>query len=285
MSLDAIEPALRELVRGRLVEIDAEGRCTLTALGQLAGESGVHVDSVLRVMNALEHCPPSDISDVALLAITQATVELDDAYFPLNRKSTRKEPSAWFCELRRRGTHSKVLAALQENAADRRTPTLRAKRTVSCLYWIDGTPLGTIEQAMTQFGGAGGGASGAVRSVAMRTVDILPVVTRTAELLHPGLDLSTRVGVLLTRLELGIPESIVEIGVAGQGRLTRAQLLGLVRSGLLSPEQILAADDMSLLEAVSGNQAIIADVRAAARRAREARGSELVGIETPDHRL
>ena len=285
MSLDAIEPALGELVQGRLVEIDAAGRCTLTAIGQLTGESGVHVDSVLRVVDALEHCPPSDISDVALLAITQATVELDDVYFPLNRKSTRKEPSTWFGELRRRGTHSNVLAALQENAADGRAPTLRAKRTVSCLYWIDGMPLGTIEQAMTQFGGAGGGASGAVRSVAMRTVDILPVVTRTAELLHPGLDLSARVGVLLTRLELGIPESIVEIGAAGQGRLTRAQLLGLVRSGLLNPEQILAADDASLLEAVSGNQAIIADVRAAARRAQEARGSELVAIETPDHRL
>ena len=284
MSADVIERALRELEHGQLVEIDAGQRCTLTPLGQLAGESGVHVDSVLRVVAALEQCAPSDISDLSLLALTQATIELDEVRFPLNRRSTQKEPDAWLGELRRQGVPASVLAALRRNAPDRHTPTLRASRAVSCLHWIGGTPLSTIEQTMTRFGGAPGGASGNVRSVAMRTVDILPIVARVAELLHPALDLSDRRAALLTRLELGIPPSIVELGSAGQGQLTRPILLALVRSEVQSPTQVLAAGDATLLQAVGGDPAVIDDVRAAAKRALEARNSESVAVVAPNYR-
>ena len=283
MSADVIERALRELERGQLIEIDAAQRCTLTPLGQLAGESGVHVDSVLRVVAAIERCAPVDISDLSLLAITQVTVELDEVWFPLNRRSTQKEPAAWLGKLRRQGVPNGVLTALQRNASDRHTPTLRAKKAVSCLHWIGGTPLNTIEQTMTRFGGARGGASGNVRSVAMRTVDILPVVARVAELLHPGLDLSARRAALIARLELGIPPSMVELGSAGQGRLTRPVLLALARARLQTPEQVLAADGPTLLQAAGDNPAVADDLRAAARRALEARSSEPVGIGAPDY--
>lgn len=283
MSAGVVERALRELERGRLVEMDAGERCTLTPLGQLAGESGIHVDSVLRVVAALEQCAPSAISDLSLLAITQVTVELDEVRFPLNRRSTQKEPVAWTGELRRQGVHTAVLAALQRNTPDRHTRTLRAKKAVSCLHWIGGTPLSVIEETMTRFGGAPGGASGDIRSVAMRTVDILPFVARVAELLHPELDLSARRVALLTRLELGVPSSMVELGSAGQGRLTRPVLLALARARLHAPEQVLAADVSSLLQALGDDGALAGDVRSAARRALEARSSEPAGIAAPDY--
>lgn len=283
MSADVIGRSLRDLERGQLVEIDASRRCTLTPLGRLAGESGMHVESVLRVVAALRHCAPSDISDVSLVATTQATVELDEVPFPLNRRSTQKEPAAWLGELRRQGVSTRILTAIQQSAPDRHAATLRAKKAVSCLHWIGGTPLNRIEQVMTQFGGAPGGAAGAVRSVAMRTVDILPVVARVAELLHPNLDLSTRGTALLTRPELGVPPSMVELGSAGQGQLTRPVLLTLLSQDLQNPTQVLAADRATLLQAVGGDLEVAEDVLAAAKRALEAHSPESESVAAPSY--
>jgi replicative superfamily II helicase len=277
-----LERALDELQRGRLVEADGDQRYTLTRLGRLAGESGVHVDSVLRVATALGECQPVDLSDPSLIAVTQATVELDDVRFPLNRKSTQKEPAAWAAELRRQGVAGPVLRVLQRAAGDQHVPTLRAKKAVSCLFWVTDTPLATIEQTMTQFGGAFGGAAGEIRAVAQRTVDLLPIVTRIAELLHPGLDLAARRALLVSRLELGIPSPLVELATAARGGLARPELLELMRAGRSAPEDVLAADDETLLRCV-GNARRVELLRAAATNAIDARNDIPLAIGAPDY--
>lgn len=269
----AIERALGDLERGRLVEIDADTRYQLTPLGRLAGESGVHVDSVLRLVGALSACQPHEISDPTLVAATQVTVELDEVRFPLNRRSTQKEPTAWFQELRRQGVAAPVLRTMQQFAVDQHAPTVRAKKAASCLFWVTDTPLATIERTMTRFGGAPGGVSGEIRAVAQRTVDLLPVVVRIAELLHLELDLTERQTSLLLRLELGIPSAITELAAAARGRLARPDLLALLQAGLAMPEGILAADDDTLRAVLGDDPMRMTLLRTTAAQALHARDS------------
>lgn len=284
ISVDVIEQALDALVSGGLVEMDPAESCTLTPLGRLAGESGLHVDSILRAVDAFRECQPSEVSDPTLLAMTQATVELDDVHFPLNRRSKKKEPAAWNGELARQGVATGVRRALGLGAVGGFVPILRAKKAASCLYWVGGTPLIEIEQAMTQFGGRpGGNAAGEIRSVARRTADILPAVARVAELLHPNLDLSQRVESLLTRLELGIPGSAVELAAAGQDRLSRAALLRLVEADLETTEEVLAAPHKRLVDAVGGDNELAEVVRAAAELALAVRGRRDPTARAPDY--
>jgi len=262
-----VERALAELERGRLVERDPEGRYVLTPLGRLAGEAGVHVDSVLRAVAGLTACRPEAISDPALIAITQATVELDEVRFPLNRRSTQKEPQTWFQELRRQGVPDAILRALQQAAPDQHAPTARMKKAVACLFWITDTPLERIERTMTQFGGAPGGASGEIRGVAQRTVDLLPVVARIAELVYPELDLGSRVTRLVVRLELGVPAVLVDLSTETRGAFARPELLALGRAGLGSPEAVQAGEDGAIEAVLGDNRDRVVLLRAAAVRA------------------
>lgn len=283
ISTGAVEQALRVLESRDLVEIDSEGSCTLTSLGRLAGESGVHVDSILRAVDALQVCLPSEITDPTLLAMTQATVELDDIHFPLNRTSTKKEPAAWIGELARQGVAPSVLSALQIHVRDSHTPTLRAKKAVSCLFWVGGAPLIKIEQIMTQFGGRPArDAAGEIRRVTMRTADILPVIAGVAELLHPGLDLSLRIASLMTRLELGVPASVVELAAAGKERLSRAVLLTLVEAEIETVEQVLAAPDETLARVLREEPELLEDLRAAAQQALVTRNRHDLTTTAPD---
>lgn len=88
----ALAGYITELARHGLILADAEQHYELTPLGRLAGESGIAVESVLRVVGVLRHLPPVALDDYTLVALTQLTEELDDVYFPLNKKSERRSP-------------------------------------------------------------------------------------------------------------------------------------------------------------------------------------------------
>jgi hypothetical protein len=184
--------------------------------------------------------------------------------FPINRKSTRKEPAHWRGQLAQQGIPSTVLGALSADVADRFTSTLRAKRAVSCLYYIAGTPMSTIEEQMLQFGG-GFNASGPIVAVADRTADVLGTAARVAAILHPGLDLADRSDRLLVRLSLGVPGGVVDIARHARGALTRSDYMALHSEGLGSREAAMASDDAQLLSALGNDPTKVTTVRRAAR--------------------
>src|SRR6185437_16608525 len=104
-----LEQALDGLPHHGFVEAVDGGLFRLTALGRLAGESAVEVETLMRVsicLRDLGHAP----SDPELIAIAQMSVELDEVWFPVNRKSTQKEPQHWVGQLRRQGVSPVILA-------------------------------------------------------------------------------------------------------------------------------------------------------------------------------
>ncbi|WP_437779105.1 DEAD/DEAH box helicase [Sorangium sp. So ce1097] len=246
--------ALRELEAHRLIEPRQDGHYHLTELGRFAGAAGVQVDSIVRLVEALRPLPAGAITDPALIVAAQLTTELDELSFPINRKSTQKEPQTWFQELNRIGAPSPLLSTLRRFVVEQHVGTMRAKKAVACLLWISDRSMTAIETALTQHGGAFDGAAGPVRAVASRTCDLLPAVARVATFLHPELDLSDRVSRLLVRLELGVQPGSVPIARHAGGRLTRGDYQELLRAGLTTPEAIEAASDDELFACLGGDE-------------------------------
>ena len=232
------EAALQELLAHGLVTQGEENRVKLTPLGRLAGESGVEVESIIRLIQILRAVPADSINDPTLIAAAQLTVELDSLLFPINKKSTQTEPQLWSSELQKQRVAPGVVGALHNWTTEQHHPTLRAKKAVSCLYWISDTSLADIESALTQFGGSWDGAAGPVRAVAMRTADLLVSVTRVAELLHDKLDLSQNRVRLITRLQVGVSNKTTEIAKLFGNNLSRGDYLNLVRAGIFTKEAI-----------------------------------------------
>jgi replicative superfamily II helicase len=179
--------SLNELRSHKLVEQDKDGLYHLTQLGKLAGESGVEVESIIRVVDGLSGVSPTDISDPTLITLTQITTELDQVLFPLNKRSTQKEPQTWIHEISIQGVAAQVMQAISRSTIDATQPTLRAKKAVACLLYITDRPLNEIENTMTQFGGGLNGAAGPIKNVTSRTCDILPTVASIVTLINPNL--------------------------------------------------------------------------------------------------
>lgn len=264
--------ALAQLEQHQLIEAGEDGHYHLTPLGRFAGEAGVQVESIIRLVAAFTALAPAEVTDPALIAATQLTTEVDNVFFPMNRKSKHKEPQTWFGALATQGISGLLMRTLQRFVTDAHTATLRAKKAAASLFWISPTPLAKIEAALTQHGGAFDGAAGAVRSVASRTCDLLPVVAHVAELIHPELKLSERVSRLLIRLELGVPGAIVELARHAGTTLTRSDYHDLLQAGLNTAEAIEAAADADILHQIGGDEEKLQVVRAAAAATR--RGPE-----------
>jgi len=261
--------ALDNLERHDLVERDAEGRYALMPLGRAAAEGGVEVETVTRLVDALRSLAPTAITDAVLVTLAQLTVELDDVLFPLNKRSTEKEPRTWPQQLARQGVPAVLLQHLRRSVRDEHTATLRAKRAVACLLWMSDHPLTVIERALTQFGGGVDGAAGPIRAVRARSCDVLPAVVRVASLLHPGLDLPARQERLLVQLELGLPPGAVDLALLTGDRLARADYLRLLGARLRAVDAIDAGEDEALLACLDENWEKLRVLRRAVRVARE----------------
>lgn len=248
------EQALADLEQHGLVEEDDEELLALTPLGRVAGESGTEIASVLRFIDALRDMRPDDITDPALIIIVQASVELDQLSFPLNRKSTQKEPDAWRGALINQPGGREAMRILRFHAGNEHSTVLRMKKAVAALLYISGRSMAEIEDQLTQFGaGRFDGAAGPVRAVAARTSDLLPTAARIAEILHPGFDLAERTERLAIRLTHGVPAAVVDIAREAGTALTRGDYCALVEGGLAGPDALLAADDILLTQVLSGN--------------------------------
>ena len=266
-----LERALDDLARHGLVERREDGRFHLTALGRLAGESAVEVETLIRAVDCLRALRPEEVTDPALIAIVQAGVELDVVYFPLNKKSTHKEPQHWVGELQRQGISHTILANLQRHLTEPMQATARAKKAAVCLYYVSGMSMDQIEQATAQFGGAFDGAAGPIRSVTSRTCDVLPMIARAAAILHNGIDLQERMARLLLRLDLGIQGPAVDLARYAGRDLGRADYRRLCEARLTDREALVAVDDATLLRLMGDDARKLAVVRDAVRQWRAAR--------------
>ncbi len=264
-----LSAALGDLERHRLVQTGENGFYHLTPLGRFAGEAGVQVESIIRLVAALTPISASEISDPVLITAAQLTVELDDVLFPMNKKSKEKEPQTWFRTLHAQGISSALQYTLRKYVSDEHTGTMRAKKAAACLFWITQTSMEEIERALTQHGGAYDGAAGSVRTVSFRTCDLLPAVARVATFINPQIDLADRVSRLLVRLELGVPGGAVAIARHAGARLDRGDYQDLVKANLNTEDAIEVAGEDAILACVGGDKDKARTVREAAAAIRD----------------
>jgi replicative superfamily II helicase len=277
-----IAGALAELAAHKLVEAAGDENYHLTPLGRFAGRAGIEVDSILRLVKALAPLAAGEVTDPSLIAAAQLTVELDEQGFPINKKGALTEAQSWFTELRRQNIPAEVLNCLHRSAAEPHVPALRAKKAAACLLWISDRTMTDIEAILTKHGRKFDGAAGAVRGAASRTADLLPAVTQVATILHPELDLGTRLTRLLTRLEVGVPAAAVEVAQFAGPRLSRGDYHRLVRAGLGTASAVEGADDDALAACLGGDDERVEIVRGAARLFRE-QGPGVTLPEFPDY--
>ncbi len=259
-----IASVMIQLERYDLIQNNGNGVYSLTRLGWVAGKSGLEVESIVRIIDVVKPLQSSELTDPALIAVSQLTVELDSLLFPINRKSTQSEPQTWQRELQGQQIPQPVLRSFYNNVKDQVDATLRAKKTVACLLWITEQPLAHIETVMTQFSGGANTAAGAIRAVASRSCDVLPVVSDIAQVLHPELDLGDRIKRLTTRLEIGIPAKAMFIGEQTGSALSRPDYQRLIVAGLHDWEAIEKAGDKELLDCVDGSTIKLDAIRKAA---------------------
>lgn len=261
---EALSRALAELEAHALVEPLDDERLGLTPLGRLAGESGTEVETIVRLVEALGAIEPERVNNAVLMTAACMTCELDEIHFPFNKASTKQEPFTWTRELQLQNVPPSVLDSMQRFAIDQHTGTLRSKKAVACLLWMTDYPLAEMEKTMTRHGPRGG-AAGPIRAVSSRARDMLPVVTRVAELLHQDLDLSDRQTRLMARLEVGLPSDAADLAIYLGGRIARGDHLRLLGAGLGNIEAVEEAKDADLLELLGGDERKLQILRAAVR--------------------
>jgi replicative superfamily II helicase len=257
--------ALHSLKTHQLVEVSPEGRYRPSELGRFAGEAGVEVESIVRLVDAFRRLGPDQINDPALITAAQLTVELDDVYFPINKRGAAKENQTWTSEIRLQSVPQILVHALGLRVADTAQGARRAKKAAACLLWISDLPMSHIENVLTKHGGRFDGASGSVLATRARTCDLLPTVSKVAAIVHPSLDLNGRMERLLTRLEVGVPPAAVDLATHAGSRLARGDYRSLLEAGLCSIEAIENCLDEELLKLLSGNKAKLSAVRAATK--------------------
>src|SRR5581483_6509006 len=231
--------ALQQLNSHALVE-ETSGHYSLTPLGRIAGESGIEVVSVIRVVEALRGLPADSVSEMVILALTQLTRELDDVIFPIHKKS-HQERSRWQGALSQFGLPSQVIRTLRSTTKDEADYTCRCKRLAAVLLWIDGIEMSQIEASLLRHLPEEN-AAGPIRGVAERTRDLLEPVLKIAEALSgETIELQDKIDNLDVRLELGIAKDMVwpaaETGVSLNRRDYRLLLQHNISSLAALPEK------------------------------------------------
>lgn len=261
---DDILSILQELLDHQLVEAVSSDRYRLTELGRFAGEGGVFVDSIVRLVEVLRNLTTAPNS-TTLIAAAQVTRELDEVYFPFAKKARLTEHQRWPQELVHQQVAPQVQNMLRIGGRDQLTGLERAKKAMACLLYASNTPLATLEQHLMQHLPASE-AAGPVRSVANRTRDLIPAVVRVFTFLHPLVDVGNVAERTMVRLELGVPVELVELGTALGAALTRAQYLALLEQGLTSPEQFEAADPVVLASHINVSETRAAELQVLLRQ-------------------
>jgi helicase len=255
---NTITGVLGQLVAAGLVET-LDYRHRLTQLGKVAGELGIHVESVVRIARALRGLPAEQVTDGVVLAAAQTSLELDDVLIPVHKKSI-KERQRWASAVEQQRLPYSVARELR--GTDDAGYTARCKRLSAALMWLDGVELNRLEASLLVHL-PGENAAGPIRAVAERTRDLIGVVARIAALVSSDhAEPQPDIAALSTRLELGIPREILWLASIAKRGLERGDYLGLQRAGLSTMEALDRVEDAGL--------AIVLKTEVKVRRVRDA---------------
>jgi helicase len=246
---DGIVAMLRDLAGHQLIEMVDGSKYRLTTLGRFAGEGGVFVDSIIRLVEVLRPLGAAPNS-TTLIAAAQVTRELDEVYLPFARKAKFTEHQRWPMELAHQQVAPHVQRMIGIGGSDHLTGLIRAKKAMACLLYASRTPLSAIERHLTQHQ-LGDGAAGAVRAAADRTRDLIPAVVRVFTFLHPDIAVGGVAERTMIRLELGLPAELAELGLALGAALTRAHYLSLLENGITTPDEFAATEATTLIDHLS----------------------------------
>ncbi|MCV7251621.1 DEAD/DEAH box helicase [Mycobacterium hackensackense] len=242
-SRQRLEQDVAALSSAELVDVEPDGRITVTELGRYAGESGLEVRSVTQVSSLLRFLPANAVvTEADLVALAQVTVELD-FYFPVARRS-RQEQFRWPQSVASMGVNGSLMRGFHVGGGE---PLSRSKKTAAALLFMSDLPMTNIESILMQHL-PNRAAAGPVRSVAARTRDVIDAVITICRVRGYQLADEATLAHLGVRLEIGLPPQMGEVALQLGARLTRAQYLVLAGRGLTSFEAIgNGANDLSSL--------------------------------------
>ena len=243
----------QSLLDAGFLDHDLNGAVTLTELGRFAGESGIEVNSLVRLSHVIGRLQRIEVADLVTLA--QVTVELDEQRIRTHRTS-HQEQARWPQFLVRNGAQHAVVNSLHVGGGD---STARAKRAAAALYYISATPMKDAERELLQHVPERS-ASGAIRAIAGRTRDVLGAVSTVARV-RANVDCSDIADVLAIQLEFGVPSEMVEAARTYGNQLSRGDYLALHRAGVLEPSAIssLAEDELAVLLSPAALERVRAD--------------------------
>ena len=260
-TVERLKQGFNQLVTARLIE-PANGGYQLTSLGRFVGESGVHVDSIVKLSSALAHVDASSLKSTALIAAAQITNELDVIYIAANVRNRSPEHARWWSMLQQQDVPHRLMIGMQ-SATDGAGALRRAKKAVAAIMWANGIQMAALESTLNQHIWNRPGLAGAVRQTVDRTRDLLPAVAAVLKEVQPtSTDRVTKLAErTMLRLEFGVPPEMVDIATS-EVDLTRLQLLALYEAGISTPTQVIDTPEETLTD-ILGSETAATDLKAA----------------------
>lgn len=257
-----ISSAMAGLVGEGLIE-KVDGGYVLTALGKVALRSGLSVDSVIVIAEALRAVEATQLNRTTLIAAAHLTEELQDMRFSLPTGHWRKEWQTLQQSLRLQKIAEPLLDRLLGDYEPQSLGAVRARRSLACLRWSRGVVLPMIERELVQHQFVEVTSTGPVEQAARRTSDVIEAVIDIALVVHRGADLGALPEILPAQLELGVPAGLVPVLRHLHRRLDREACLDLARDGFDTARAILDAHERDLLAHVDDPDLVTALLAAA----------------------
>jgi hypothetical protein len=215
--------------------IDQEGdNLRLTMLGRACGESPLTLESAMRLVELLRRIDPADATLENLLVLVECLPERDEDYTPQAGKNG--EPR-WQQEAGGRFGFD-VARSLSHRAESDVAFYARCKRALIVSDWIAGESTTDIEERYSSnaFSRVG---HGDIRGYADGSRFLLDSALRISAIVLGRAEDQEAAGLLLTRLDLGLPADAIAIsGIAFP--LTRGEILALFRAGVRDQAAIVA---------------------------------------------
>ncbi|MFJ1598477.1 DEAD/DEAH box helicase [Streptomyces sp. NPDC088261] len=261
-----LSTALAQLTESKFLE-RSDSRLSLTPLGEIVIRSGLGVDSVDAVVQALRAVPADGINRMTLICAAHLTAELHDVRFEHRGPMASVERKSFESMLKEQGAHEALVARVLGDQHRNGTGHGRARSALACLMWTKGLPLSGIEKAITLKQRVTG-RTGPIRQAAQRTADVMGAVLDIAAHVHPTADLGDLPDLLPVQLELGIPKGFVPLARYTERRIPRPVYLRLLSGGFGTIDAIVTADRALLLAAVGDDDSLLHTLLNAADAAR-----------------
>lgn len=245
----SIEELLARMLSLGLLETEGEF-VRLTLLGRACGNSSLSFDSAIRLVELLRVVQRTTLVPEHLMAILQVLPESDYGYTPLMKKG-RSEAERPRQASERYG--SEITHLLQRNTADEFDYWKRCKRAAILWDWIAGISLDQIEKRYSPNPFQGIITQGDIRKFADATRFHLRAAHQIMSVLFiehgPSGEAIER---LLLQLELGIPESLLDLRRLPVP-LARGEYLALGAQGLTTVDAVGRAT-LAQLTAILGER-------------------------------